>query len=236
MFVLFSISNGFLLVLLMRSQGFAANLRAHLLPKIQSKIQEHGTSQITPLEAPLNIPDTLAENNTLNSILIKGNRMYAHKIARFYHTTYDVRRSEDIINPRTSHCDIMLLAERGAGDGGTADAFLYARVLGIYHVNIVYTGPGMINYEPMRFDFLWVRWFERSSNTLSSHWKASRLESLEFPPMASKDAFGFVDPALVLRGCHLIPAFSLGKSHSDGVGLSSIAKDGQEWREYYVNR
>ena len=49
-------------------------------------------------------------------------------------------------------------------------------------------------------------------------------------------SFGFVDPALVVRTCHLIPMFSLGKSHSDGIGLSSMSKDGNDWKGYYINR
>jgi hypothetical protein len=87
--------------------------------------------------------------------------MYAHKLDRFYYTTYDVRCSEDVINPRTSHCDVMLLGPQAEGMSKETPPhrFLYARVLGIYHVNVVYTGPCMVSYELMKFDFLWVRWF-----------------------------------------------------------------------------
>lgn len=91
--------------------------------------------------------------------------------------------------------------------------FLYARVLGIYHVNVVYMGPGMVSYEPMKFDFLWVRWFNVSLDatySIKRLRRASRqahLDCLTFPPMAADDAFGFVDPELVLCGCHLLPMF-----------------------------
>jgi len=156
--------------------------------------------------------------------------MYSHKLARFYYTTYDIRCSEDIINPCTSHCYVMLLAPRAAEVATSFHPFLYACVLGISHVNVIYNGPGMISYEPMRFDFLWVRWFDtnQSSNLL--------LDRLIFPPMASKDAFGFIDPTHVLWGCHLLPAFSEGRHHLDGIGLSRSARDGQEWKAYFVNR
>lgn len=216
------------------------DLRSYLLPRIRGRVQDRNGSSDSGEGSPLCMLDTSAEQRALNSILIKDNRIYAHKVARFYHTTYDVRRSEDVINPRTSHCNIMLLASSDANDGvapvDTNGPFLYARVIGIYHANVVYTGPGMDGYEPMRFEFLWVRWLQASPDPPRCYWESGHLEKLEFPPMASKDAFGFVDPALVLRGCHLIPAFSQGKQHSDGVGLSSIAKDGQEWKQYYVNR
>ena len=163
-----------------------------------------------------------------NCVIIKDNRIYHHKLARLYYTTYDVRRGEDIINPNTSHRDIMLLATE---EDAVAYSFLYSRVLGIFHVNIIYNGPGMINYESMRFDFLWVRWFQSSKN---SNW--TELDHLTFPPMADENSFGFIDPTLVLRACHLLPLFSEGKRHEDGIGLSRSAKDGQEWKAYLVNR
>jgi hypothetical protein len=95
----------------------------------------------------------------------------------------------------------------------------------------------MLGYEAMRFDFLHVRWFQLEGGPDPClGWTTSRLDRLSFPPVAAQDAFGFVDPSLVLRSCHLIPAFSRGKRHDDGVGLSSMAKDGKDWKSYYVNR
>jgi hypothetical protein len=175
----------------------------------------------------MQIPDPSTE---LKFVIIKDNRIYSHKLARFYYTTYDVRRCEDIINPCTSHRDVMLIAPK---EGGAAQfhPFLYARVLGIYHINIIYNGPGMISYEAMRFDFLWVRWFQ-----LSGRANGTQLDRLTFPPMAYENAFGFVDPSLILRACHLLPSFSEGKRHQDGIGLSRSARDGQEWKAYLVNR
>ena len=173
------------------------------------------------------------KQKALNSIFIKDNRMYEHKLARFYHTTYDIQRAEDVINSRTSHQDIMLLSDL---QDHLDHPFLYARVVGIYHVNVIYAGPGMLNYEPMRFDFLWVRWFHMETSPSNAGWAASRLDRVSFPAMAQVDAFEFVDPEQVLRACHMIPTFSEGRHYRDGVGLSKIARDGQEWASYYVNR
>lgn len=53
--------------------------------------------------------------------------------------------------------------------------------------------------------------------------------------MANKNSFGFVDPATVLQGCHIIPAFSSGKVHTDGCGLSRCAEDANDWSYYYAN-
>jgi hypothetical protein len=190
-----------------------------------------GTCRITPEDetggAAINISNHQSE---LDGILFKSERMYRHNLARINYTTYDVRRSEDVINPNTSHCDIILLANQ---DEDT-HPFLYARVLGIYHVNVVYNGPGRLDYAPRRFYFFWVRWFEYIGNSVS--WRDRRLDSIHFPPTANSDAFGFVDPRDVLRGCHIVQAFKHGKVHVDGVGLSRCASDAQDWRQYSVNR
>lgn len=202
---------------------FAKGLNMHLRPRIQSRLEEQrkrcDLSQATDFDH--------SGEAVLKGILIKDNRLYLHKLARFYHTTYDVRRSEDIINPRTSHCDVMLLS---SGDD-KPHPFVYARVLAIYHVNVIYNGPGMLNYDSMRFDFMWVRWFQ-----LTGPSGANSLDCLSFPPIGDEGSFGFIDPELVLRGCHLIPAFSQGKRYSDNIGLSKLARDSDDWQQYYVNR
>lgn len=214
------------------------NLKEHLLPRILSKIQVDSSK--------FGFEDADAAEMAQKQVLIKNNRVYEHKLARFYHTTYDVRRSEDVINPGTSHSNVMLLSDFARNAENSLDTtvthpFLYARVIGIYHVNVVYTGPGMKGYEAMRFDFLHVRWFQlEAPQSRGRHraqgWASLRLDRLSFPPMATQGSFSFVDPALVLRGCHLIPAFSSGKRYLDGIGLSAISRDNNDWKFYYVNR
>lgn len=166
-------------------------------------------------------------------VFLHSDRIYRHQLARFNYTTYDVRRAQDVINPRTSHCDIMLLARRNE-ESESDHPFMYARVLGIYHANVIYTGPDMVDRQARRIEFLWVRWFEYDGRCVE--WKDMRLDALRFPPVASEEAFGFVDPKDVLRGCHIIPAFSKGKRHSDGIGISRCARDSQDWVHYHVNR
>ncbi|KIJ10243.1 hypothetical protein PAXINDRAFT_86346, partial [Paxillus involutus ATCC 200175] len=107
-------------------------------------------------------------------------------------------------------------------------------ILGIYHVNVQYIGPGMNDYLPQWLDFLHVQWFEwipprRGKSGIS-------LDALQFLPMDDVDVFDFVDPADVLRGCHLIPAFAKGKLHQDRIAISPIAKDSEDWKCYYINR
>lgn len=42
------------------------------------------------------------------SLRIANNRIYHHRVCRINYTTYDVRRAQDSINPRT-HADISTL-------------------------------------------------------------------------------------------------------------------------------
>jgi hypothetical protein len=129
----------------------------------------------------------------------------------------------------------MVLANSG-DVGSTSDhPFRYARVLRVYHANVVYVGPGMTDYQPRRLEFLWVRWY-RTVDTHQSGWNTQKLDRVQFVPMADDDAFGFVDPADVLRGCHIVPAFASGRVHADGKGLSHCAQDSADWVTYYINR
>lgn len=53
--------------------------------------------------------------------------------------------------------------------------------------------------------------------------------------MNDVNTFDFVNPADILRGCHLILAFARGRSHPDHINFSPITKDGDDWKYYYVN-
>jgi hypothetical protein len=172
-----------------------------------------------------------------DSVLFKNDNMYRHQLLKVNYTTYDVRRSQDVINPNTSHRDVMFLATNTAEFDREAHPnhqYFYARVLGVFHVNVIYVGQGMLDYRPRRLEFLWVRRFVYVGKSVD--WEDCALDRVHFSPMADEDSFGFVDPANVLRGSHIIPAFNSGKVHSDGVALSRCAGDAQDWRGYVVNR
>ncbi|KAG1759885.1 hypothetical protein EDD22DRAFT_781892 [Suillus occidentalis] len=131
----------------------------------------------------------------------------------------------------------MLLDQASEGStAGENHPYLYARVLGIYHVNATYIGPGMVDYRSHRIDFLWVHWYRH----LGKHSQASRQASLSldhvcFPPIGEQDSFGFIDPDDVLRCCHVIPHFAQGLQHLDGRGISLCAQDQLDWKSYYIN-
>ena len=54
--------------------------------------------------------------------------------------------------------------------------------------------------------------------------------------MHRTDVFGFVDPADVLRSCHLIPVFADGRQHLDGATVSWNGRNADDWKYYYINR
>jgi hypothetical protein len=67
----------------------------------------------------------------------------------------------------------------------------------------------------------------------------SRLPKIGFVESSDHYAFGFLDPAHVIRGCHLIPAFSEGRTslllpftQSDARMLESDTND--DWTNFYV--
>lgn len=185
---------------------------------------------ITPPNAEAS--DVDSEIITLHSqVLFKNDRIYGHHLMRINYTAYDVRRAQDSINPSTDHRDIMLLSD---APSSTAHPFCYARVLGIFHANAIYNGPGLKDHQPRRLEFLWVRWFE----VLEGHREqnAWKLDVVRFVPMDEDDAFGFVDPADVLRSCHLIPDFSTGKLHPDCQAMSRASRDAHDSKLYCVNR
>jgi len=210
-------------------------LRAHLLPRIKAVLE--GGAKICPdLSTAVDLfPPSLDDDTTCNFVFFKHESLYQHKIIRVNYTTYDMRRGTDIVKPEGPRCNIMLLANHTDGsDSSKLHQFMYARVLGVYHADVIYTGPGMQNFEPHTFQMLWVRWYE-VVDPGSSGWNTSTLDMLRFPPLHQDNSFDFVDPEVVLRGCHILPAFHKGKRKSN-VNVSRSAKDSNDYLLYYVGR
>ncbi|KAH7917705.1 hypothetical protein BV22DRAFT_1025919 [Leucogyrophana mollusca] len=206
------------------TKGFVIKLKAHLLLRIKAML---GLDLGVPSEG-----DPVAGHlNHLQSVILKNDCIYKHNLLRINYTTYDVRREQDVINPRTEHCNVMFLSK-----DDSEHHFCYAKVLGIYHANVIYVGQGMADYRSRHMEFLWVRWYEMVGSEAGSTGSDTELDTVQFVPMAEVDAFGFVDPSDVMRSCHLIPAFSTGKLHSDGIAMSYCAQDGNDWKSYYINR
>lgn len=151
---------------------------------------------------------------------------------RVNYTTYDMRRDQDSINPRT-HPDIMMLAPTDS-----EHPYLYARVLGIFHVHAYRAAHGLDgdNDTPSQLlQVLWVRWFDLDTSAPGG-FRRQRLHRLKWADVGD-DAFGFVSPDQVLRAVHLIPAFAHGKSNDTlpGYSLARLdSEDDEDWNFHYV--
>ncbi|KAF8835853.1 hypothetical protein BDN67DRAFT_992306 [Paxillus ammoniavirescens] len=187
------------------AKDFLGKLKTHLLPRI---CEIHlGRDHANVSQFP-----TLLHNSGRDDL----NQIYWHHLCRINYTMYDLHRETETVNPKTEHHDIMLLARP---DGPSTHPFCYACVLGVYHTNIIYNGPDARDYQPSRLKFLWH----------------CALDTARFVSMAKADTCSFVDPADVLRCCHLIPVFADGRLHPDGIATSLRARDSNDWKHYYIN-
>ncbi|KAJ3766797.1 hypothetical protein FB446DRAFT_708323 [Lentinula raphanica] len=200
-------------------QNFLPKLKDHILGRLLGVAQsDHTFSE--------------AERAT---VTFMNNRIFRHKVVRLNYTTYDLRRNQDSCNPRT-HADIMMLS----GDSETCaeHPYWFARIIGIYHVDVVYSGQRQKFPVHQKFDFLYVRWFglAREQDRYGIHTK--RMPSLGFIDAHDPEAFGFVDPSDVIRACHIIPAYAYEKTTQflPGPSLARQESDNNEdYFRYYVN-
>ncbi|KAL1703846.1 hypothetical protein EV121DRAFT_207017 [Schizophyllum commune] len=130
---------------------------------------------------------------------------------------------------------------RSPEDGDAAHPYWYARVLGVYHAEVstshAHAPASSRTSQPMQF--LFVRWFGvepryRSGSRLCKLPKVGFVDESE-----GSYAFGFVDPALVIRCCHMIPDFSSGRTdmllRTTGPSKARAAGEVDDWTNYYVN-
>jgi hypothetical protein len=141
-----------------------------------------------------------------------------------------MRRAQDSINPRT-RSDIMVLSN------GEAHPLWYARVIGIFHVKVFHNSPTNTSRRPYLHHVLWVRWYGYDYNEPGG-FSALRLHRIGFGEYHAASSFGFVDPADVIRGVHLIPTYTLGKT-PHLLPRGSMARrddeDDEDYSRYYVN-
>jgi hypothetical protein len=170
-----------------------------------------------------------------NMVHILGNKLFEISTMTVNYTSYDIRRDYDLVNPR-SHPDIMVVSP----DSETNDTspFWYARVLKIYHADVWTSHPDVRDHSTHSINFLWVRWFG-SEPGYNWGFNRARLPKIGFVESNDPFAFTFLDPAHVVRGCHLIPAFAEGRT--SGLlpeGKSSarvlVAEETDDWLNFYV--
>ena len=133
---------------------------------------------------------------------------------RINYTTYDARRDQDSINP-DNHADVMMLAPESSNH-----PYLYARVVGIYHVKAYLVDANGTQVQPRLVHVVCVRWYDVDLSARSG-FQARRLPRLKWAPVQD-GAFGFVSPDDILRGCYIIPRF-----RQEGEGRSDTALPGR---------
>ncbi|KAF8875398.1 hypothetical protein BD779DRAFT_1450156, partial [Infundibulicybe gibba] len=163
--------------------------------------------------------------------------IYSVQLLRINFTTYDVRREYDIVSPKT-RCFAMVRSPE-TQDG--AHPYWYARILGIFHAQVIHTGPKSENeYQSHQMAFLWVRWLGVVPGHISTR-KRAQLPKIGFIQDNDSLAFGFLDPMHVIRGSHLIPTFAEGRTTSLlGATGPTAARPANEpaaddWTSFYVD-
>ena len=125
------------------------------------------------------------------------------------------------------------------------ELYWYARVLGIYHAKVSCSHQGVMNgNELRRMEFLWVQWFGAEPGYRHG-FRQARLPKISFVrPSSDEDAFGFLNPRNIIRACHLIPAFSCGrtnellpvaKTDARHLQFGQTQAESEDWTNFYVN-
>lgn len=208
-------------------QQFIPKLKDHLLGRLTNR----------PFDSDDHDDFTSVDRNCLR---IAGDRIYPVKKLQINYTTYDVRRDQDLFKPAGMQCDVMVLNPLAEE---STDMYWYARMLGVYHTTASIEPKGGCQFPevaPQQVEFLWVRWLGAEPGRAWS-FRKSKLPMVGFVQDSEEEklAFGFLDPAVVIRGCHLIPTFSRGKTTELLESVSTLGRSrheqAQDWLNFYVN-
>ena len=150
-------------------QNFDDKLKAHLLARYHNAVVVGDEPAYSAHE--------------LHEVHIDKYRIYEVITATFNYTTYDVRREQDVIHtslrtgPVLRNQAVMLRANEDTDATGEdkPHPFWYARVLGIFHLNVRLSS----SEEFKRLDIIWVRWYGNDT-TWNSGFSAKRLPRLGF--------------------------------------------------------
>jgi hypothetical protein len=122
--------------------------------------------------------------------------------------------------------------------------YWYAHVLGIYHAKVSTSHPDATNgTEICRMEFLWVCWLGAEPGHRHGFCRGV-LPNIGFVPLTDDYTFGFLDPKHVIQGCHLILAFTCGRTsdllpvkNTDGRCLQCYGQacETDNWMNFYVN-
>nr|GAT43813.1 predicted protein [Mycena chlorophos] len=174
-----------------------------------------------------NVADVDYTPQELLEVNFERNRIHLHATMRLNHATYDLKRDQDMISPRTRP-NIMFLSS----DPDDTHPYCYAQTIAICHARVKL--PTMPSFKTL--EFLFTRSYQRDQrhrclpDTLGH-------PRLEFMHHLDDGAFAFVDPTDVVRGAHIIPAFAHGRT-KDLLPPSIVrpkSENDEDWRYYYAN-
>lgn len=152
---------------------------------------------------------------------------------RINYTTYDNRREQDTINLQTRPHVVIT----GQNDRDK-HPYWYAELLLLFHLRVRHVGPLSKSTEIQRVNIAFVRWLDLDLGRKGG-WKVQRLHRVAYSDGSKPKAFGFINPDVIVRGVHLIPAFNAGATE-DYLGPSKLARphapkdDHTDWMFYYV--
>ena len=104
---------------------------ADAFKKFLPKLQDHLFGRLIGREFDADMHEEFTDSDR-NSIRFVGSKIYSIQTCHIYYTSYDLQQQCDMINPHT-HPDIML---HSPVDEEGAEPYWYARVLGVFHVNV----------------------------------------------------------------------------------------------------
>ncbi|CAK5267103.1 unnamed protein product [Mycena citricolor] len=209
------------------------------------KLQDHLLARFVEREFDADDHDDFSDADR-NTVRLLGNRILRSKTIRINYTTYDVRRDTETLNPRLQPFVMVMSAVE------QPDPYWYAQVIGVFSA-VVFRELQAGQYKdlnreekmqadadriPRRMEFLWVRWLGPVPGTPIGFRRAA-LPKVGYVPETDKYAFGFLDPARVLRGAHLIPDFDGGQTNSlletTDPTAARISDDTSDWEAFFVN-
>ncbi|KAI0316147.1 hypothetical protein OF83DRAFT_1128468 [Amylostereum chailletii] len=200
-------------------KNYLDKLRDHVLARLLGQEYDGDQHQFT--------------NEERESVIFVRDELHQHQVLRVNFTTDDLRRKQDTINPRT-HADVMVLSP---DKDGSKVPYWFARVLDIFHLDVIHRGPLSQSTKIQRVDVLWVRWLGLNvDNATTGGWMKRRLHGVGFVPQDDADAFGFLNPDQVIRAAYLVPAFAYGRTSA--YLKPSIARlpheHDEDWNMFYA--
>jgi hypothetical protein len=195
--------------ILKNHQGFIPRLKNHILAR--------------RTELPHSGEEYAFTDAEICQVKFTPNRIYEHPTIHVNYTTYDMRRAQDYINVR-KHANIMVLVHEDDEDPAH-HPYWYARVLGVYHVNVQFAGESKAH----KTDFLWVRWYGRDPEHQGG-FETRHLHRIGLMDPDNIASYGFIDPSDIIRAIHLIPTFGI---NTMNAGRSGTHDDKTDF--YYVS-